>query len=323
MNEKSIDNSADVGLILILPIALLIIFLFATWPLLLALVVASFSWNLWQGYQWQKWCQKVNPVFHQLIKENRGSITALDLAMKTNFSAAIAKRYLDTKAEEFGAQYQDYEDQGRVYYFMTASTLGKILDDSEPLSLAQQNDEINSSLLSENQNQLLHLEDATSPTPTEKQATSLIERPFEAPPEQAEPAAHIQSAPESLLQPEDEGERLNDEIDSSLLSENQNQLLHLEDATSPTPTEKQATSLIERPFEAPPEQAEPAAHIQSAPEYLLQSELAKRLDVHSSTVYKRRDDPDFPEWTRSKDPEGIAWKFIPDTKQFCPLETEL
>jgi hypothetical protein len=253
MNEKSIDNSADVGLILILPIALLIIFLFTTWPLLLALVVASFSWNLWQGYQWQKWCQKVNPVFHQLIKENRGSITALDLAMKTNFSAAIAKRYLDTKAEEFGAQYQDYEDQGRVYYFMTASTLGKILDDSEPPSLAQQNDEIN----------------------------------------------------------------------SSLLSENQNQLLHLEDATSPTPTEKQATSLIDRPFEAPPEQAEPAAHIQSAPEYLLQSELAKRLDVHSSTVYKRRDDPDFPEWTRSKDPEGIAWKFIPDTKQFCPLETEL
>jgi len=36
--------------------------------------------------------------------------------MKTNFSAAT-KRYLDIKAEEFGAQRQDQE-LGRVYYFI-------------------------------------------------------------------------------------------------------------------------------------------------------------------------------------------------------------
>jgi hypothetical protein len=47
------------------------------------------------------------PIFHKRILENRGSITPLDLAMKTNFSAATAKRYLDIKAEEFGAQRQD------------------------------------------------------------------------------------------------------------------------------------------------------------------------------------------------------------------------
>jgi len=56
---------------------------------------------------------QVNPIFHKLILENRGSITALDLAMKTNFSAAAAN--LDIKAE-FGAQRQDDQELGRVYY---------------------------------------------------------------------------------------------------------------------------------------------------------------------------------------------------------------
>ncbi len=131
MTEKAINNSAGGFLILILPIAFLIMFLFAAWPVLLAILLLSAIWNIWRRYQWQKWSQQVNPIFNQLIQENRGSVTALDLAMKANFSATTAKHYLDTKAEEFGAQRQDYEDRGTVYYFITASTLGKIFDDSE------------------------------------------------------------------------------------------------------------------------------------------------------------------------------------------------
>ncbi|MBV8884792.1 MAG: hypothetical protein JO235_12470, partial [Chroococcidiopsidaceae cyanobacterium CP_BM_RX_35] len=55
MTEKAIGNNAGGSLILILPIAVTIVFLFATWPLLLALVVLSISLNVWQRYQWQKW----------------------------------------------------------------------------------------------------------------------------------------------------------------------------------------------------------------------------------------------------------------------------
>lgn len=55
---------------------------------------------------------------------------------------------------------------------------------------------------------------------------------------------------------------------------------------------------------------------------LIQSELAKRLNVYSSTVYKRRNDPDFPEWTRSRDPDGIAWSYSQKTKEFFPIEKE-
>lgn len=211
MSEKATDNSAVGCLILIFPIAFVIIFLFATWPVLLALLVLSAIWNIGQRYQWQKWSQQVNPIFHKLIQENRGSITALDLAMKAGFSAATAKRYLDIKAAEFGAQRLVYEDRGTVYYFITASTLGSIFDESEP--------------------------------PT-------------------------QSSQEDV------------------------------------------------------EQAEPPEQKQSPPKALIQSELAKRFDVHSSTVYKHRDDPSFAEWSRTRDPEGIAWKYSPETKQFSPLEEE-
>ncbi|MFM2064328.1 MAG: hypothetical protein RLZZ507_3999 [Cyanobacteriota bacterium] len=53
---------------------------------------------------------------------------------------------------------------------------------------------------------------------------------------------------------------------------------------------------------------------------LIQSELAKRLGVYSSTVYKRRNDPDFSEWCRSRDPDGIAWSYSRRNKEFFPIE---
>ncbi len=51
-----------------------------------------------------------------------------------------------------------------------------------------------------------------------------------------------------------------------------------------------------------------------------QTELAKRLEVHSSTVGKRKSDDDFSLWSQSRDPDGIPWQYIEDTKLFIPLE---
>jgi hypothetical protein len=266
MNEKAIDNSADGCLILILPVALLIIFLFATWPVLLALVVAIVSLNVWQRHQWQQWSQQVNPIFHRLIQESQGRITPLDLAMKANFSAATAKRYLDSKAEEFGAQRQDYEDLGTVYYFITSSTLGSILDESEPPSEPEQQDE---------------------------QPQQVASKDVKQSPSQAEECREEESK---------------DELDSAV------GVIAPESQTppdSPIPTPSLTADV-----------SEASSHTHAVPQILIQSDLAKRLDVHSSTVYKRRDDPDFSEWTRSRDPEGIAWKFLPETKEFAPVEEE-
>jgi hypothetical protein len=54
---------------------------------------------------------------------------------------------------------------------------------------------------------------------------------------------------------------------------------------------------------------------------IIQSELAKRLDVHSSTIYKRRSEPDFIDWSRNRDPEGLAWAYAEDTKEYYRVDS--
>ncbi len=227
MTQQAIDDNNNSGFLLVLlPIAILIIFLFATWPIILFLLLLSVGLNIWQQYQWQKWSKQVDPLFYHLIQLNQGAITPLDLAMKANFSAVTAKRYLDTKAHEFGAQCRNYDRQDTVYYFITASILGNILDTSEPVPQLEEVKEM-----------------ATS---TVKTANAPV----------------VSSLP------------------------NVEEYSEAQNLSSPG---------------------------------LIQSELAKRLDVHSSTIYKRRDDPDFSAWTQTRDPEGISWVYSPDTRLFSPL----
>ena len=241
MSEKPIENNGKTFLVLLLPISFLIIFLVTTWRFLLALIVLVIGFKLWQEYQWQQWTHRVNPIFHQLVRENQGRLTPMDLAMRGNFPGTTAKRYLDSKASEFGASIVNSEEAGQSYYFITASILGNILDSSEPVK--------------------------ELPTqPVTKTARSLLVPP-------------------------------------------------------PTPQEEPET-------ESPPQSThEEAKHKQSLEKQLIfgsliQSELAKRLNVYSSTVYKRRNDPEFPEWSRSKDPDGIAWSYSEKTKEFFPVEEE-
>ncbi|NJM74178.1 MAG: hypothetical protein HC862_31155 [Scytonema sp. RU_4_4] len=241
MSEKTIESYGKGFLVLLLPISFLIIFLVATWRIWLGLILFVLAFNIWQLYKWQQWSQKVNPIFHQLIRENQGIITPMDLAIKGGFSGEMAKRYLDTKAAEFAASTINSEDGSKVYQFITASTLGSILDSSEP------------------------------PKELESQPVAQRALPFLAPP----PQTHLQEPEE----PETE--------------------------SLPQPTQEE----VKKPLEK-----------QLMFGSLIQSELAKRLNVYSSTVYKRRDDPEFSEWSRSRDPDGIAWKYSRKNKEFFPVE---
>lgn len=247
MAGREIDNNATGVLILIIPIALAIVLLFKAWPALLIVVLLSGAWGLWQRYQLQKWSQQLNPLFHQLILENQGCVTPLDLAMKANLSGRVAKRFLDAKAEEFAAQKQNLEDKGTVYYFLTANTLGRIFDQSTPSS--------------------------------ESSSEAFISE-----------AKHFTSPPIPPQKPKE------------------------------LPTSPEAKP-EESPVENTARPKEPLPKKHPIFQSLIQSELARRLDVHSSTVLKRRDDPNFSEWSRSRDPEGIAWEYSPDTREFYPLET--
>jgi len=241
MSEKTIENYGKSFLVLILPISFLIVFLVNTWKVLLVILGLLMVFNLWQQYTWEKWCNQVNPLFDQLIGENQGKITPMDLASKGNFSEQVAKRYLDGKAKEFGASVLNSENEDQSYYFITASILGDILDSSEPLEKLP------------------------------AQPVTKITRSFLAPPPSIPQEEETESELESLPEPTHEEVK--------------------------TPLEKQLV------FGS-----------------LIQSELAKRLNVYSSTVYKRRNDPDFAEWCRSRDPDGIAWSYSRKSKEFFPVE---
>lgn len=105
MSEKTIESYGKGFLVLLLPISFLIIFLVATWRLWLGVILLVLTLNVWQFYKWQQWSQQVNPMFHQLLKENQGRITPVDLAMKGNFSGETAKRYLESKAAVWCPRY--------------------------------------------------------------------------------------------------------------------------------------------------------------------------------------------------------------------------
>jgi len=262
MKEKSLERGVDGFLILLLPIAFAIVIFFTIWPLLLGLAIFSIGYKVWQYYQWQKWSRQVNPIFLQVIQANQGRIAPLDLALKANLSAATAKYYLDGKAAEFGAQRQEYKDLGTVYYFITSSTLGSMLDKSEP-------------------------------------------------PKELEPAkAKAQNFQQSASPAVEKAELLPLETVAAF-SPNANALAsNTPESTISIPLSHSDDSAVATEQSASHNQTQPL------PQTLIQSELAKRLNVYSSTVYKRRDDPDFPEWTRSRDPEGISWGFSAETKEF-------
>ncbi|MEQ8380779.1 MAG: hypothetical protein RH949_00235 [Coleofasciculus sp. A1-SPW-01] len=260
MTGKVIDSSTTGILILLLPIAFVFVLLFKTWPYLLALLVVIILLKIWQQYRWLQWSKQVNPFFNQLIKDNQGCLTPLDLSMKANISGTAAQRYLDRKAEEFGAKRRDYEDKGIVYYFLTANALGSIFDSSEPLP--------------------------------EQESESLTNQ-----------------APK-LVQwlMEDEEDEIEDEI---------------EDKSSAWESETEEADIQEK-LESSPEKPSPQSEQTEEKEgqALIQAELAKRLDVHSSTIGKRKSDPDFAQWSQSKDPDGVAWEYSPETKEFLPVEDE-
>jgi hypothetical protein len=234
MTGKVLDNSNAVGLlVLIVPYAVAAVILYTFWQWILLLMVLSLGWKLWQNYQWQKLSVQVSPFFNRLIQENQGCLTAMDLSLKANLSASGAKRFLEKKAEEYGAQQRILADKGTVYYFMTVSALGSIFDDSEP----------------EDEDRVAV---ASNPVPTTIQSEPITTPPTD-----------VTTTKVAVTQVSTEG--------------------------------SQALSLI-------------------------QAELAKRLDSTTSTISRRKGDPDFVDWTRSKDPEGMGWQYIAETNVFVAID---
>ncbi|MEM1172068.1 MAG: hypothetical protein AAGJ08_24050 [Cyanobacteria bacterium P01_H01_bin.35] len=67
-----------------------------------------------------------------------------------------------------------------------------------------------------------------------------------------------------------------------------------------------------------PKNNELEARSKAVSRFLTQKELATRLNVHASTISKRKTKPDFGQWSSQKDPESIPWKYLKDEGRFLP-----
>lgn len=297
MPERAINPKSATGCLLVLiPAALTMSALFVAWPVILGVTLLIAGGNVWQSYEWSKTAQSIDPIFKQLIVQNRGEISPIDLSLQANVSGKVSQRYLAIRADEFGTGSRQHPDRGRVYYFVSISTLGSIFDDSE------------------RELELPAIAPATTPVAIfQPVATPLVAIPEELPtatippialaiPIDVEIAGPV-SPPSISLAPPVSG-----------LS-NLRQLF--EEEPEPTTTLASVETTV----------AEPVAEItpSSLPDTplvtIIQSELAKRLDVHSSTIYKRRSEPDFTDWTRNRDPEGLAWGYAEADKEYYRIDT--
>ena len=108
------------------------------------------------------------------------------------------------------------------------------------------------------------------------------------------------------------------EEETSLSSDSASSIVEVEaDQETPTDSKPNYAEAFQDKEDSWTEQSD---NQQQASKSLIQAELAKRLDVHSSTVGKRKSDTDFSEWSQSRDPDGIAWKYSPETREFLPVD---
>jgi hypothetical protein len=338
------DNSLPGFLLILLPAAFGAVFLSVAWPFILGAVVLLTGNNVWQSYQWAKLSQQVNPYFMQMVLEQQGEIAPLALSARASISAPVADRYLQGKAAEIGGVSYRSAAGDTVYSFLTVSSLENTFVGLDPtVSVSQKLAEMEYVLADA---EVLTVEATPAPaaefTPTIVEvvttsdtpattdtstaivptSTLEIEQPIASSPvpEVIEPIAPVEPVVTKIVEtapvkpvvsaiPEVVVESVAPVVAKST-----------ETAASGS-TFAQALRTI---FNA--EHTEPVAEdaielepITASSETISQTDLAKRLDVHPSTLYKRRSDVSFGEWTCNRDPEGVAWGYQRDTKEFYRL----
>ncbi len=303
MPEKAINTRNATGFLLILlPAALAMSALFIAWPFILGLTVLVAGGNIWQNYEWSKTARSIDPSFQQLIVQNRGEITPIDLSLKANIPGKTATRYLVTKADEFGTGSRQHPDRGQVFYFISVSTLGNIFDDSErqeaPAAIMPATAPVVAVPVAVREPVLTEL--VAPPIVPE---VALMHQPETVTPIVSEVAPTHQTTEQHTPQSEIQvaQQPTSDLSNLARLLDEQPVATNVESATAAVPTNVPSVNL-------------PLVTI-------LQSELAKRLDVHSSTIYKRRSEPTFTDWTRNRDPEGLAWGYEDSSKEYYRVNT--
>ena len=302
MPERAINTKSATGCLLVLiPAALTMSALFVAWPVILGVTLLIAGGNVWQSYEWSKTAQSIDPIFQQLIVQNRGEISPIDLSLRANVSGKVSQRYLAIRADEFGTGSRQHPDRGQVYYFVSISTLGSIFDDSErELELP-----------------------AIAPATTPVAIFQPVATPIVAIPEELVPIATIPPIAQAIPIATEIVEPVSPPPISLAppVSELSNLRQLFEEEPAPTTTVASVETAVPEPVVEPVAESTPRSLPDTPLVTIIQSELAKRLDVHSSTIYKRRSEPDFTDWTRNRDPEGLAWGYAEADKEYYRIDT--
>lgn len=292
MTGKIIDRETSGFLLLIIPLAIGLVIIFSAWQWILLLIIATMALKVWQDYRWSKLSARLNPTFARLMQEHQGCLTPLDLSLKTGLNPKTATEFLERKAGEFGAQKKTIAPQGTVYYFITASTLGLILDDSEP-EIEPVKPLASSPAASFTPEEITtpEVEPSAVIAPAEAESPGEIALPDVDTTE--EPVKSVSNLPEDALEVSsgDTGEEKEAEISSAALSAPENEPAVEEDKPLPTTNlgqllqEADKENTVSTPEVSPPSETE-TDHIADSLGTFNQVELAKRLEVSTSTIGK-------------------------------------
>ncbi|OUL18123.1 hypothetical protein [Nostoc sp. 106C] len=65
----------------------------------------------------QQMNDRLQSIFYQMLQENKGRMTLVGFAIKSELPAITARQYLDEKAKEFNANFKVSEDGAISYHF--------------------------------------------------------------------------------------------------------------------------------------------------------------------------------------------------------------
>ena len=352
MPETAINPKSATGCLLVLiPAALTMSALFVAWPFILGVTLLIAGGNIWQSYEWSKTARSIDPIFQQLIVQNRGEISPIDLSLSAKVAGTVANKYLAIRADEFGTGSRQHPDRGQVYYFISVSTLGTIFDDSEveTPALMPATASVVALDLAFTQPELIH-EVFVQPEPVPAVAASpapILPIKLAAIPPEFPLAVDIAAPPtlpvSAAIRLEDISSpapptilglselpipvvsplvtaAVNPEPEAPVALENISDLSNLRqlfDEEQPAPITTPTIVELESQLEIATNPAAPTTDRSVV--IIIQSELAKRLDVHPSTIYKRRSEPGFTDWTRNRDPDGLAWGYAEVEKEYYQI----
>jgi hypothetical protein len=324
------DNSLPGFLLVLLPAAFVAVFLSIAWPFILGGVLFLTGNSVWQSYQWAKLAQQVNPYFNQMVLEQQGEIAPLALSVRANISAPVADRYLQGKAAEIGGVSYRSDAGGTVYSFLTVNSL------ENTFAGLSSNESISQKLA-----QLDYVVDAEPATISQTLEKSAPIAPVSTPISVAhEVVAEVIDSPTIPEQPKPTVVAVAPVVPAEPVVTKAvpvAPVIPTEPVVAKAVVEPQATKIVEETTasgssfaqalrgifdagnEPVVEEAIELEEISSVAEIITQADLAKRLDVHPSTLYKRRSDMSFGDWTRNRDPEGFGWGYQRDTKEFYRL----